>query len=180
MVIGTFQNLPVALTEQPQLSGLIWQALAPGYLRLNLWINIITTVLLTGSWLLIWLQPFWPVNQTLGSILLWGGAALSLLGLLSVGYCYLAYPRKAYALRQHDLSFRSGLVFQKSVTQPILRIQHIELKRGPLERRFGLASLQVFSAGGAMHTFKIPGLLLTDAQAIRQLILQHRDTLQHD
>lgn len=176
----TFQNLPVSLAHQPKLAQLSWQALSPRYIKLNVWINLASTLFITLLWLLILFQPFWPLSYKLSPLVLWLGIVLLVVGVWRSGYCYLAYPRKAYALRQHDLSFRSGLIFQKSVTQPILRIQHIELKRGPLERRAGLASLQVFSAGGAMHTFEIPGLLLTDAQAIRQLILQHRDTLQHD
>ncbi|TLU65410.1 PH domain-containing protein [Thalassotalea litorea] len=89
-------------------------------------------------------------------------------------YLWFAEPIKAYALREQDLSYRSGLLFRKVITQPIARIQHVELKRGPLDRRFELAKLQVFSAGGAMHTFEIPGLELKKAQAIRQFILSHK------
>lgn len=180
MRIDAFQNLPVALAELPQLAALQWQGLAPSYLRLSLWVDSFTTVLFTVLWLTIYLQPFWPVPDTLSHILLLGGGVLSLCGVLAMVYTYLAFPHKAYALRQHDLSYRSGLFFRKYVTQPILRIQHIELKRGPFERRCGLASLQVFSAGGAMHTFAIPGLTLAEAEGIRQLILQHKAGLQHD
>lgn len=180
MSTDTFQNLPVSLAEQPQLSALQWQGLAPRYLRLVLWVDSISVFLFTGLWLAIYLQPFWPVNQTFGNILLLGGGVLSLCGVLAIGHSYLAFPHQAYALRQHDLSYRSGLFFRKCITQPILRIQHIELKRGPFERRAGLASLQVFSAGGAMHTFAIPGLTLAEAEGIRQFILQHKAGLQHD
>ena len=65
------------------------------------------------------------------------------------------------------------------MSQPITRIQHIELKRGPIERKVGLARLQVFSAGGEMHTFEIPGLPLETAQQLRQFILQHKDMVKH-
>lgn len=180
MSTEAFQNLPVSLADQPQLSTLQWQGLAPRYLRLVLWVDSISVVLFTVLWLAVYLQPFWPVNQTFSHILLFGGGALSLCGVLAIAYTYLAFPYKAYALRQHDLSFRSGLFFRTCITQPILRIQHIELKRGPFERRIGLACLQVFSAGGAMHTFAIPGLTLAEAEGIRQLILKHKTGLQHD
>ncbi|QDP03078.1 PH domain-containing protein [Thalassotalea sp. PS06] len=99
---------------------------------------------------------------------------LSVMFLLSFVYQWFAEPMKAYALREQDLSYKSGLFFRKVITQPIARIQHVELKRGPLDRRFELAKLQVFSAGGAMHTFEIPGLELKNAQSIRQFILSHK------
>lgn len=88
---------------------------------------------------------------------------------------FFSAKHKHFALREQDLSYASGLIFKKVVTQPILRIQHIELKRGPVARKIGLASLQVFSAGGSLHTFEIPGLPLKTAEAIRHFILQHKD-----
>jgi membrane protein YdbS with pleckstrin-like domain len=66
-------------------------------------------------------------------------------------------------------------VFRGLSCQPILRVQHVEVKRGPFDRWAGLAKLQVFSAGGEMHTFEIPGLPLERAQRIRQYILDHKD-----
>lgn len=90
-------------------------------------------------------------------------------------YLFFAIPCKKYCLTEHQLHFSSGIIFRTIVSQPILRIQHVELKRGPLERAFTLSSLQVFSAGGTMHTFEIPGLSVDDAQKIRLFILDHKD-----
>ncbi len=177
---AAFQNLPVALTALPKVEQLPWQALSPRYTHLNLVLHLMSTVLLTLVWPLLYWQSVWPLSNSWQMLVLWGGSALSLFSVWGVLYCYLAYPRKAYALREHDLSFRHGLFWQKSVTQPILRIQHIELKRGPIERHAGLATLQVFSAGGALHTFEIPGLPLADAERIRELILQHKTHTQYD
>jgi hypothetical protein len=39
--------------------------------------------------------------------------------------------------------------------------------------------LQVFSAGGDMHTFQIPGLPVETAQQLRHFILQHKDIVKH-
>lgn len=180
MTSDIFSNLPVSLAQQPPLEQLSWQGLSPRYLRLNVLLYSGSTVLFSLLWLALFWQPWWPLSESLSPLVLWGGIAFSVYGLWRSVYCYLAFSRKAYALRQHDLSFRSGLLFERCVTQPILRIQHIEIKRGPLERQTGLASLQVFSAGGAMHTFQIPGLPLEQAEAIRQLILQHKDGLVHE
>jgi len=100
-------------------------------------------------------------------------------GLLSTLYSAKADVNKFYSVREQDISYCSGLFFKKTVTQPITRIQHVELKRGPIDRKIGLAKLQVFSAGGALHTFEIPGLLVTEAETLRQFILSHKDSQQH-
>lgn len=179
-VTAPFQNVAVTPDQLPLLEQLDWQALSPRYTRLNLWLNSAKTLLLVLLTLAFWLQPFWqPIEPNPQLIVAFAGLLIAG-SLLRTLYCYLAFPRKRYALRQHDLSFHSGLWFKKSVTQPILRIQHIELKRGPVERRAGLATLQVFSAGGALHTFEIPGLPLATAKKIRQFILQHKTSQQHD
>lgn len=175
-----FANPPVSLSQLPKVDELHWQALSPRYVLITLCLSMAITVVLSLLWLAALWQPWFPLTETWAGRVLWGGLSLSVLGILHSFYCYFAYPKKVYALRAHDLSFQSGLFFQNSVTQPILRIQHIELKRGPLERLAGLATLQVFSAGGALHTFEIPGLPLADAEQIRQLILQHKDAQQHD
>lgn len=103
-------------------------------------------------------------------------SALTVMGILIAIYRRYADPRKAYALRDHDLSFRSGLWFVTVVTQPIVRIQHVELNQGPVERRYDLTNLLAFSAGGQQHTFSIPGLKRSEAERLRQFILQHRDS----
>jgi membrane protein YdbS with pleckstrin-like domain len=90
-------------------------------------------------------------------------------------YHFFADPIIKYAVREQDLHFQSGLIFRKLVSQPILRIQHIELKRGPIERKANLATLQVFSAGGISHTFQIPGLEYEKAVALRKFIINHKD-----
>lgn len=90
-------------------------------------------------------------------------------------YHVFADPIIKYAVREQDVHFQSGLIFRKLVSQPILRIQHIELKRGPIERKAGLATLQVFSAGGVSHTFQIPGMEYEKAVALRKFIINHKD-----
>ncbi len=91
----------------------------------------------------------------------------------------LADPRKAYLLREHDCSYRRGIIFKKNTTQPIVRIQHVEINQGPLERKYNLASLAVYSAGGSAHTFLIPGLDHERAKAMRQFILSHKEAASH-
>ncbi|GAB2679949.1 PH domain-containing protein [Aliiglaciecola aliphaticivorans] len=119
-------------------------------------------------------QPFVAIHPEITAIYPLGLGIVLLISILISIYLYIAIPCKQYCLTETDLHFASGVIFRKIYSQPILRIQHVELKRGPIERAFKLASLQVFSAGGSMYTFEIPGLSLNEAQKIRRFILEHK------
>ncbi len=165
--------------NMPDVYEIEMQSLEPSYAATNFKIGLALTVLLVLILTFIRLQPWFDWHETLLTGLTIGASILTTICLLFTLYKKIADPLKYYALREYDLSFQSGWIFSKKVTQPITRIQHIELKRGPIDRKIGLATLQVFSAGGALHTFEIPGLALSKAQKLRQYILQHKDTITH-
>ena len=151
------------------------QALSAKYAPCNRLINLIATLFLLSLLSVVYFQPLVSLSTKLSTLLphcIW---AVGLIGLLKTIHNSYADVKKRYALRELDLNYSCGLFFYKTFSQPITRIQHIELKRGPVERYFGLATLQVFSAGGATHTFEIPGLPLESAHKLRQFILQHKD-----
>lgn len=176
----TNENLDLAtLNSLPEIHTLVWEPLSDKYAALNLLVNIVSSMFIIILGAVVYLQPWFPLPDFLASYLPY---LLILVALLALSLCALAYKAdqyKCYALRELDLHFSCGLIFRKTLSQPITRIQHIELKQGPLERYKDLATLQVFSAGGAMHTFEIPGLALHKAQYLRQFILQHKDTALH-
>lgn len=179
MPSDNFTNEDVLSQAMPKLTELNFEPLATHYAPTHRLVSIGITASLMLILLFTLKQPFWSLPIEFANVLevvLW---AIGTIGLLRYLYCYFADPKKVYALREQDISYQCGLLFRKTVSQPILRVQHVELKRGPIERKVGLASLQVFSAGGAMHTFEIPGLEYQNAENIRQFILSHKDLNQH-
>lgn len=101
-----------------------------------------------------------------------------LLLLLTI-YTVISSRAKRYQRQQHHMSFHRGVIFQSVTVQPFSRLQHVEITRGPLERLFGLATLKLFSAGGAQHAIAIPGLLLEQAEYLRGCILDSK-SLAHE
>ncbi|WP_191621148.1 PH domain-containing protein [Marinihelvus fidelis] len=97
-------------------------------------------------------------------------AALLLGGLLTV-LAVVRFRRKGYALRAHDVVFRTGLFWRKTTVLPFDRVQHAEVTHGPLQRRFGLATLKFFTAGGSSVDLQIEGLLAADAERLRETVL---------
>lgn len=154
---------------------LILTSLSPKYRQINLIWGACLSLILATIFSLVTSNIFFDFPEKAQALVIVGYALIVFITFWSLIYHFFADPLKQYALREHDLNYQSGLIFRSLVSQPILRIQHIEIKRGPIERKAGLATLQVFSAGGISHTFNIPGLVYEEAVSLRQFILDHKD-----
>lgn len=174
-----FPNQCVPTSELPSISKLVTEPMNEMYRPVNMATQIVFALVVITLFSIIRFQPFFTLPNELMEIYPNALIIVSIITLLALIYQFLADPKKRFAVREHDIHYESGLFFRKTLSQPILRIQHVELKRGPIERMFNLASLQVFSAGGATHTFEIPGLAHQQAIELRQFILAHKDTLSH-
>ena len=85
-------------------------------------------------------------------------------------YLRISFTKKGFALREHDVIFKSGVVSETTVIVTNNRVQHVALHQGLLSRYFGLASIELFTAGGSSSDLKINGLLLEDAKKIKESV----------
>jgi uncharacterized protein len=76
------------------------------------------------------------------------------------------YRRWGYAERAEDLVVRRGYLFQRLSIVPYGRMQFIDVKAGPVERIFGLATVQLHTAAAASDAL-IPGLPRAEAERLR-------------
>lgn len=83
----------------------------------------------------------------------------------------ISVPKMAYALRDRDILYRSGVFWRTTTAIPFNRIQHVEKSSTPLDRKFKLATLQIFTAGGSGGDLKIHGLPAKTAEKLRTFIL---------
>lgn len=79
---------------------------------------------------------------------------------------------KGYALRQNDISYKSGLIFFSMTSVPFNRIQHVEVSQGPIGRLFDLATVKVYTAGGSTSDLRVGGLIKEEAHRLRDHISQ--------
>lgn len=88
----------------------------------------------------------------------------------------LRYRRWRYALREHDLWLRFGVVRTTTSVIPFSRLQFVDTRQGPLERMLGVARLVVHTA--ALGTSGVlPGLDVGEAERLRdRLAAAQRDT----
>jgi uncharacterized protein len=80
--------------------------------------------------------------------------------------------RRGWALREHDLIYRYGIIWRKVVIVPFTRIQHVETSSGPVERWFGLMRVKCFTAGGMTADLSVVGLDVVNARKVRQHLLE--------
>jgi membrane protein YdbS with pleckstrin-like domain len=93
------------------------------------------------------------------------------IGIALFAWPSLSVPRRGFALREKDIVYKAGLFWHTVTAVPFNRIQHVEKSSTPLDRRFGLATLQLFTAGGSGGDLKIHGLSAQLAEKIRRYIL---------
>ena len=73
----------------------------------------------------------------------------------------------AYAERDNDLFIRHGIWFRDLVVVPYGRMQVIEVNSGPIDRKYGLATVKMVTAAATTDA-TIPGLEADAAAALRE------------
>lgn len=78
--------------------------------------------------------------------------------------------RSGYAVRERDIIFKRGFLFEKITVVPFNRIQHVSTQRGMLDKFLGLSSAQIFTAGGSGSDISIPGLTPDLAATLKEAL----------
>ena len=164
-----FTNIKIDIDTLPQAAALEMQPMPQVYRR-----EIMTqlAIIFVPIFLISWLSWLLPIPQpTVKFVFKFLPLLIVVIAVLVSVLAVMQFRVKAYALREQDIAYRSGLVFRKTVLLPFNRVQHMEVTSGPLQRRFGLASLKFFTAGGASVDLKITGLEASEAERLRAFIL---------
>ena len=105
----------------------------------------------------------WLVHAWLGAL----GAVAALLGLAWMWAVVGRTVRSwGYAERADDLLVTRGVLRRQLVVVPYGRMQFVDVTAGPLDRRFGLATVQLHTAAAATDA-SIPGLVPAEAARLR-------------
>jgi len=142
----------------------VWTGLPPGLLRMSrmllvVWLGILTIA--SGVLLALFAGPGW--------------AAFALLPLALAAWGWHLLDRNwrswRYAERADDLLISRGVLWREETVVPYGRMQLVEVTSGPLERRFGLASVQLHTAAAATDAC-IPGLDPAEAERLRDRLTE--------
>jgi membrane protein YdbS with pleckstrin-like domain len=144
-----------------------WRRVSPKLARLwqlvaALWFGPVIAVT-AGAFTAAWALTKAPVA------LLVGGPAVAVLAAL---WCWVGWliPRRAgaigYVERASDMIIRKGLLVRAMKVVPYGRMQYLDVTSGPLQRRFGLATLRMNTAASSL-TASLPGLPQAEAARLR-------------
>jgi membrane protein YdbS with pleckstrin-like domain len=103
------------------------------------------------------------VGATAGVAVTLIAAALGALFALLVWRRYRAW---GYAEREDDLLVRRGVLIRRLTVVPYGRMQFVDVTAGPVDRIFGLSTVQLHSAAAATDA-RIPGLEKAEAERLR-------------
>lgn len=162
-----FTNLEIAIDELPNAEDVDWQQLHPEFVKV---IRLHASIVLAIIAIAFAVPLFIPPVPGFVGFLLYG--PLILIGSLILAWPSLSVPRRGYVLRDKDILFRKGVVWRSVTAVPFNRIQHVETSNTPFDRRYGLATLQLFTAGGSGADLKIDGLANDIAERLRATILE--------
>jgi uncharacterized protein len=115
-----------------------------------------------------------PLVSWMGS----GAITLVIFGLLAAGSHFgpaVRYRSTWVRLDDDGLEYEHGWLWQHHISVPRSRIQHTDVTQGPYERRFGLATLVVYTAGTDNASISIEGLSHETALAFRDALLARVD-----
>lgn len=145
-----------------------WHQISPKYVVSQTVQNAIFAAIVVVAMLVVGLvldQPWvwWP-----------GGAMLAFTIATQI-----VLPRQAralgYVLREDDIVFRKGILWQRVVAVPYGRMQLVDITHGPMDRAFGIAKLKMVTAA-ATTGVEIPGLSQPAAEALRDTLIHVAET----
>lgn len=110
----------------------------------------------------------------IGLLLPWEGlklplsiASLVLLPAFGVWLALKQYRYTHWRLDDDGFALRRGRMWRHETRVPASRVQHLDLRRGPLERYFRLATLVIHTAGTRHSAVSVSGLDADDAERLR-------------
>lgn len=103
--------------------------------------------------------------------------ALALLALAAAAGAWVGarLRHQRWKLDEEGLWLRQGRLWWRETRVPASRVQHVDLKHGPLERRFGLATLVVHTAAVQLSGITVRGLDEADAERLRDALARQLD-----
>ena len=136
-----------------------WVRVSPKLATLRRWISVVSGLIVVAAVAVL----AWLLHPWLAGIVVVAGLALVAWGWVVVGRSVRSW---GYAERADDLLVTSGVLNRQLVVVPYGRMQFVDVTAGPLDRRFGLATVQLHTAAAATDA-QIPGLVPTEAARLR-------------
>ncbi|MDR1393603.1 MAG: PH domain-containing protein [Bifidobacteriaceae bacterium] len=143
---------------------LVWQRVSPKLAKLRLAVTVIlfAPVGIGGLAAMVATRAWWVGGLVAGWVALgsWLGALV-----------WRRVRAIGYVERADDLIIRKGLLFRSLTVVPYGRLQYLDVAAGPVDRKFGLATLTLNTAAGSLNA-SLPGLEPDAAARLRDRLAE--------
>lgn len=163
-----FENEQIDTDGLPRVEAATFQALEPGYRRLMYWSNTFFFLAMLAGILVFLFTGAGAYRHV------WSGVLLGIWGLATViamGVIPFRFRAMGYVLRQRDILFRKGVLVHTVTAIPFNRVQHCEIRQGPIEKVLNLATLKIYTAGGHSSDLSIQGISREKARKLKEFMM---------
>ena len=81
------------------------------------------------------------------------------------------YRHLRFGIDETGIAIERGILWQSRIAVPRARIQHTDVSQGPLQRRYGVGTLKLYTAGSRYTKIELSGLAHAEALALRDALL---------
>lgn len=173
----SFSNLPINTEGLPEVQAVSFKPIHSDYLKVIRISWAILFLVIAGAIVTVFILSKKLHNPLIISIVA-GVYVLVVLSTVIIGTG--SFKRKQYVIREKDILYKTGWIFQNLHMVPFNRLQHCVVNMGPIERRFGLASLSLYTAASEGKDITIQGLPQAEAEQLKELIIQQIQALHND
>lgn len=161
-------NLQIEPRTTDPVEALSYEHVSPKYRSVQMAYAVIVYAVIAAAALLLLLSgsAWWCVAAE---------AATAVALALNLAVLARAYRFKGYALREHDITWRSGVIFPKTTTVPFVKIQQVSVCQNPVSKFFGLCAVEVVNGAQGLSSLSIQGLTKADADRLKSVITQRLD-----
>lgn len=165
----TISNMPsnhqIEIEKTDMVDNLHFHPISPEYRSVQLAYATVAYILLASVALLLLLvdNTWWCIAAEV---------AIAFSFIINLVILREAYRFKGYALREHDITYRSGVIFPKTTTIPFNRVQQVSISQNPVTKFFELYAIDVVNGAQGFSSLVIHGLPTAEADAIKSIITQ--------
>lgn len=147
------------------------QKLDLAYVKLERIASLIFVAIVSPVLLLIWVLVGFFVREAFDTtqwMVLLGWFILTLLGVFFSFYLpKRTYETTSWQVKDSGMEIQRGIWWKHQIFIPRDRIQHTDIKQGPMMRSFGIATLVINTGGTHEPSIPLAGILMETAQSIR-------------
>lgn len=147
-----FSNDQIDLASLPKYESVAYSSVSSTYL---IKMNIQTGIFMLVLFIILGVLWFFQLNQWQTGILL---AVVIAAFIFRFWNNYKLLQSLGYAVREKDIVYKRGFIFNKTTIVPFNRVQHVSISRGVWDKILGISNLNIFTAGGSGSDITIPGL----------------------